>query len=301
MNLPSLPKNFGQAIDLSALGKPAAAAPAGAGFEVTAANLAQEVLPASNAKVVFLICWSPRSAESVSLLSTMNTLAQEDISPEGEPRWILASVNVDQEQQVAAALAIQSVPTAIAIIQEQVAPLFEAAPPAEQIRLVINKVLELAAQRGVGTKLPEGSAPAPVQPSEPEEIAAMEAMERGDFPAAREAFAQWLNRKPSEQLAKVGLSQAELLIRITGVDPQSAIDAANTEPTNIPAALLAADIEISQGQNEAAFNRLISLVKALPSDDKKVPREHLLTLFSLVDPTDPTLTKARQALASALF
>lgn len=300
--MPSLPKNFGQAIDLSSLGKPPASSPSHGGIEVTAANLTQEILPASNSKVVFLICWSPRSAESVSLLSTMNTLAQEDRAPDGTPQWILASVNVDAEQQVAAALSLQTVPTAIAIIQEQIAPLFEAAPPVEQIRLVINKVLELAAQRGIGS-LPsnsDGEAPAPI-PLEPEESAAMDAMERGDFPAARDAFAQWLNRKPGEAMAKAGLLQAELLIRISGVDPQSALDAANTSPQDISAALLAADIEVSQGQNEAAFNRLIGLVKTLPAEEKKLPREHLLTLFSLVDPNDPTLIKARQALASALF
>ncbi|CAB4610321.1 unannotated protein [freshwater metagenome] len=302
MSMPSLPKNFGQAIDLSSLGKPPVSANPSAGYEVTAENLPKEILPVSNARVVFLICWSPRSAESMALLESMSTLAAQDLSATGEPAWILASVNVDAQPQVAAALQVQAVPTALAVIQEQLAPLFESNPPIDQIRLVIDKVLALAAERGVGSA-PTGTEPAqaPVVPAEPEEIEAMEAMERGDFASAKDAFTRWSNRKPGEQLAKIGLAQTELLIRITGVDPQSAIDAANTEPSNITAQILAADIEISQGQNDVAFHRLISLIKVLPGEEKKVPREHLLALFSLVDPTDPSLIKARQALASALY
>ena len=231
----------------------------------------------------------------------MSALAAQDLSPSGEPSWIFASVNVDAQPQVAAALQVQAIPTALAIIQEQIAPLFEAAPAAEQIRQVIDKVLALAAERGVGTAPASTGAPAAEIPAEAEEIEAMEAMERADFAAARDAFTRWLNRKPGEQLAKIGLAQTELLIRISGVDPQSAIDQANTHAEDIAAQILASDIEISQGQNEAAFARLIALIKALPGEAKKEPREHLLALFSLVDPTDPTLIKARQALASALY
>lgn len=299
MSMPSLPKNFGQAIDLSQLGKPAAAAPPSGGYEVTAENLPAEILPISKHRVVFLVCWSPRSQESISLLETMSALAAQDISPSGEPSWIFASVNVDAQPQVVAALQVKAIPTALAVIQEQIAPLFEAAPPAEQIRLVIDKVMALAAERGVGSA--SAGVGAPEVPAEPEEIEAMQAMERGDFAAAKDAFSRWLNRKPGEQLAKIGLAQTDLLIRIAGVDPQSAIDKANTEPTNVSAQILAADIEISQGQNESAFARLITLIKTLPTDSKKEPREHLLELFTLVDPADPTLIKARGALASALY
>jgi putative thioredoxin len=63
----------------------------------------------------------------------------------------------------------------------------------------------------------------------------------------------------------------------------------------------AADIELANGQNKAAFDRLISAVKNFVGDEQKTAREHLLTLFSLVDPTNPDLIEARKALASALF
>lgn len=299
MNMPSLPKNFGQAIDLSALGKPAPAAVQGAGYEVNSENLVKEILPVSNQRVVFLVCWSPRSQESIELLQAFNTLALQDLGPNGEPAWILASVNVDVEQQVAGALQLQSVPTAVAIIQEQIAPLFESNLPADQIRLIIDKVLSLAAERGVGQS-PTQSAPVET-PAEPEELEAMEAMERGDFEGAKAAFTRWSNRKPAEPLAKLGIAQSELLIRIKGVDSDAALAEAMSHPLNAELAMRAADIEVSQGNYEAAFERLITLIKALAGDEKKAPREHLLALFTLVDASDPALIAARKKLASALY
>jgi putative thioredoxin len=293
------PKNFGQAIDLSALGKPAPAAVQGAGYEVNSENLVKEILPVSQKRVVFLVCWSPRSQESIELLQAFNALALQDLGPNGEPAWILASVNVDTQQQVAAALQLQSVPTAVAIIQEQIAPLFESNLPAEQIRLIIDKVLALAAERGVGDA---SAAAEPIEaPVEPEEVEAMEAMERGDFEGAKAAFTRWSNRKPAEPLAKLGIAQSELLIRIKDVDSNQAIPEADGNPTSIEFAIRAADIEVSQGNYEAAFERLITLIKILPADEKKVPREHLLALFTLVDASDPAIIAARKKLASALY
>ncbi|TSA19807.1 MAG: co-chaperone YbbN, partial [Actinomycetales bacterium] len=50
-----------------------------------------------------------------------------------------------------------------------------------------------------------------------------------------------------------------------------------------------------------AFTRLIELIKVSVGDDKKSVREHLLELFTLVDPSDPDLISARKELASALY
>jgi putative thioredoxin len=64
---------------------------------------------------------------------------------------------------------------------------------------------------------------------------------------------------------------------------------------------MCADIEIATGNYEAAFDRLIKAVKNFVGDDRDKAKAHLITLFNLVDPTDPRLVKARGQLASALF
>jgi putative thioredoxin len=102
-------------------------------------------------------------------------------------------------------------------------------------------------------------------------------------------------------LAKLGLAQTELIIRITGLDAKDILAKAALAPNDLALAIQAADLEIANGDNKSAFDRLIKLVKVLEDSDRKSAREHLIQLFALVDPQDPDLVKARQQLASALF
>jgi putative thioredoxin len=136
---------------------------------------------------------------------------------------------------------------------------------------------------------------------EPEEEIAMNALAEGDFVAAKAAYEKWLARKPGDNLAKLGLAQTELIIRITGLDAKDILAKAALAPNDLTLAIQAADLEIANGDNRSAFDRLIKLVKILEDPDRKKAREHLIQLFSLVDPQDPDLVKARQQLASALF
>ena len=283
------PPNFAQAVDLSSLGKPKAP-PAGpmSGLEVTAANLTAEFLPLSRTKPVIVIAWSSRSSESIEMVRTLGTL---ETSYQGS--WALARLDIDAEPNVAQALQTKSVPYAIALIGEQMVPLFEQSYPEAQICLVLDKVLTLAAEQGVGS--------APIEVSEPEEDEAMAALESGDFRAAEVAYKKLLARKPTDSFAKLGLAQTQLLIRTDGLDLATIIKEASDSPSDIALQLQAADMEIANGGVEAAFNRLLHLVKATSGDERTKSREHLLTLFVLVDPSDPRLAAARSALANALF
>ena len=299
MSLPPLPKNFARAVDLSGLGKTAEVMETIPGIVVNQENLISEILPQSNSKVVILVCWSPRSTQAISLLEVMGKFEALDTNSDGDKTWVLGTVNVDAEPQVAQALQVQSVPLAIAVIQEQIVPLFESAPPEDQIRQVITKVISLAADRGVGA-IPDGAA-VPEVPMEPEEEIAMNAMAEGDFVAAKAAYEKWLARKPGDNLAKLGLAQTELIIRIAGFDVKDILAKAALAPDDLTLAILAADLEIANGDNKSAFDRLIRMVKVLEDPDRKKARGHLIQLFLLVDPQDLDLIKARQQLASALF
>ncbi|CAB5149209.1 unannotated protein [freshwater metagenome] len=87
--------------------------------------------------------------------------------------------------------------------------------------------------------------------------------------------------------------------RINGLD--FALTLKNSKANDLTSQMMCADIEIAQGDYEAAFYRLISAVKAFSGDERDKAKAHLLSLFNLVDPSDPRLVKARGQLASALF
>ena len=285
----SKPPNFAQAFDLSSLGKPKATqAAALPGLEVTAANLTVQFLPLSRTKPVIVIAWSPRSAESIEMVKLLSILEN---SYQGS--WTLGRLDIDAEPQVAQAFQTKTIPYAVAIISEQMVPLFEQSYPEAQIRLVLDKVIALAAEQGVGAPL--------IEVSEPEEEEAIAALEAGDFKNAEAAYKKLLSRKPGDSFAKLGLAQTQLLIRTEGLEIESVIQRATENPGDIALQLTAADMEIAHGGVEAAFNRLIHLVKATAGADRTKAREHLLSLFTLVDPSDPRLAAARNTLANALF
>ena len=285
----TLPPNIGRAIDLSALSKPPITQTVSvAGKEITAANLASEFLPLSRTKVVLLICWSSRSPESIAVLEILAKLQNQD-----NDQWVLGTVNIDVEAQVVQALQVRQVPYAVALVAEQVIPLFEQAYSEPQIRSVVDKVLAIAAEQGIG---------APVQEViEPEEEEAIAALEIGDYPGAEAAYQKLIARKPADSYAKLGLAQTQLLIRTSGVNAAEITKAADGAPENVAIQIQAADSEMARGEVEAAFSRLLQTIRTLQGDEKTRAKNHLLELFSLVDPIDPRLVKARSALANALF
>jgi putative thioredoxin len=285
----SLPPNFGQAFDLSSLTKPKVdpSTPL-PGIEVSVENLSSEILPLSLVRPVIVLMWSPRSTESVEMIKVLGKL---EIDYKGA--FALARVDIEAHPQVAQAFQTKAVPYAVAIIAEQMVPLFEQSYPEAQVRMVMDKVLTLASEQGIGQ--------APSEQMEAEEIEAMEALEAGNYVAAEAAYKKWLSRKPSENLAKLGLAQTQLLMRTEGLELSVVIDQSALNPSDIQLQLKAADVEIVNGGVEAAFARLTHAVRATSGDERTKVKDHLLNLFALVDQSDPRLVAARKELASALF
>ena len=285
----SLPPNFGQAFDLSSLTKPKVdpSTPL-PGIEVSVDNLSSDILPLSLVRPVIVLMWSPRSPESVEMVKVLGKL---EIDYKGA--FSLARVDIEAHPQVAQAFQTKTVPYAVAIIAEQMVPLFEQSYPEAQVRMVMDKVLTLASQQGIGQ--------APVEQMEAEEIEAMDALEAGNYVAAEAAYKKWLSRKPAENLAKLGLAQTQLLMRTEGLELSEVIEQSALNPSDIQLQLKAADVEIVNGGVEAAFARLIHAVRATSGDDRTKVKDHLINLFALVDQSDPRLVAARKELASALF
>ena len=282
--------NFSNVFDLSTLKKsdlPESPIP---GIAVTQENLVSDFVSKSKEQVVVLLCWSPRSAQSKEILDILGKLESAD-----KGAWLLGTVDVDSQPQVAQALQVKAVPIAIAIVAEQLLPLFESVPQIDQVRLVINKLLELASQKGVG-QAPEALAEIPL---EPEEQAAYAALEKSDFKAAKIAYESWLKRKPNEPAAVIGLAQVDLMLRVDGLDPELTLKSAKSD--DLTSQLMCADIEIATGNNEAAFTRLLNVIRSFSGDEKEKAKLHLIQLFNLVNPSDPSLLKARNELASLLF
>ncbi len=275
-----------------------AAAPAGIIKDVTTAGFQADVIEQSKTVPVVIDLWASWCGPCKQLTPILEKLAGEYAG-----RFVLAKVDVDAEQQIAAAFQVQSIPSVFAVINGQPLPLFQGAYPEAQVRQVIEALLAEAAKAGVDGRVGAAAQPEPVeqeqeQPSHPGLDEAFEAIESGDWAAARGAYQKVLADLPGDTDAKAGLRLVDLYQRTDGIDPAVVASAA---PDDLGAQLAAADLEALRGDWPAAFDRLIRLVRRTGGDDRAAVRARLIELFEVAGPHEPAVNKARVALANALF
>jgi putative thioredoxin len=299
------------AVDLSQLTQRAkqsataqASAPRTAGasyvIEVTEQTFEAETIRKSVKHPVVVEFYSPRVATGRQLSDALIELANAS-----DGKFLLARLNVDTAPGIVQALGLQAVPTVIALINGQLAPLFQGVLPKDQVQAAIDQLLKAAVANGmVGRAEPVGSQSAAAGEPEPEPdpryAAADAALARGDFAAAQEEFDKLLQTNPNDAWAQAGKAQAGLFARAAMLDPQSTLAAANGSD-DLTSQLAAADVEMISGKVEAAFARLIGLVMRLTGEERNQARVRLLELFDTLGNTDERVLKARRDLMTALF
>jgi len=300
-----LPGNFAQAFDLSTLAKPATSQHQSnngdqsiEAREVLDSNIVEDFIKYSATAPVILIIHSERAKGSFELLQMFAELAKADGG-----KWRLGGVNFDKQPELVQALGATTIPFAIAFINEKALPLPELPTSADQLRLVVDKILEIAREQGINSENNQESAASSsdIEMAEPEEDEALQAIEEEDYERAIAAYQKLLLRLPSHEFAQLGKAQCELQLRIKDSDPKKVLSEADADPANISAHLLAADIELASGSVDQAFDRLIAIIKVMGGDERKKVRDHLLSLFTLFAPDDLMVIQARKRLASALF
>jgi len=264
-------------------------------IDVTEATFEADVIAASQAVPVIVDLWASWCGPCKQLSPILEKLAVEYAG-----RWLLAKVDVDAEQQIAAAFRVQSIPTIVAVIGGQVLPMFQGALPEPQVRQYLDEVLRVAEQAGVTGTVAPGAPEDAAQPLEdPRWDQAADAIEAGDWDGAAALYEQLRAVDPEQ--AEAALAQVALARRTDGVDPQAAIAAADADPGDLEKAKAAADVEVARGDAEAAFDRLLAVVRASAGDAKAAARDALVELFGLVGDADPAVIAARTKLANALF
>ncbi|MGC5167866.1 co-chaperone YbbN [Luteimicrobium sp. DT211] len=300
------------AVDLSALQRPTVpppgepgGAPVADGYVVDVTDETFQSLIEDSARYpVVVLLWLPTDEANATLAQTLGALATQY-----QGRFLLARVDVQAYPAVASAFQVQGVPTVVAVLQGQPLPLFQGNASPEQIQGVLDQVLAAAEQNGVTGTVPagDGTTPPAAEPEPAEEPLpplhqeAYDAIERDDLDAAVAAYTKAIKQDPSDDLAKAGLAQVELLQRTRDLDLQTARDAAAAEPASVDAALDVADLDLSGGKVDDAFGRLIDLVRTTSGDDRERLRKRLVDYFEVVGTQDPRVAVARRALANALY
>ena len=232
--------------------------------------------------------------------------ALEKVVTDLDGALVLVTLDVDANPQVAEVFKVQSIPTVVALIGGQIAPLFQGAIPEADIRQVFDQVLQVAAENGVTGRVSVASEDDVDELPTKEDLPplhqqAFDALESGDYAAAIDAYDRALAENPSDQLAREGRAQSRLVHRLQGKTLADIRAAAAANPTDVNATLDVADLDLSGGHVDDAFARLLDLFVTADPETRDVLRERLLELFLVVGETDPRVLSARTRLASLLF
>lgn len=267
-------------------------------IDVTDASFQDDVIEASRTVPVVIDLWAAWCGPCKTLSPVLERLADEYAG-----RWILAKVDVDANPGIAQAFQVQSIPSVFAVIAGQPLPLFQGALPEPKVRAFLDELLRIAEANGVRGTSVDGPAGAgsPEPPGDPRLETAYDAIEAGDWAAARAAYRQILDASPADSVAKAGIALVGVFERVDGADHVQVLADADAHPDDLALQERAADVLVLGGRPVEAFARLIGAIQFVAGDDRDRLRRHLLDLFEVVGPDDESVNEARRRLAAALF
>ncbi|HEU4807469.1 MAG TPA: tetratricopeptide repeat protein, partial [Homoserinimonas sp.] len=280
--------NLRGAVDLSSLVRPPsagqhAAAPAATAGDTGPLKVPSLVVDGTDANFTGILELSSTVPVIVEFYAGQPGASLPKLVAQFGGRLMLATVDAQANPQLQQAFNVTAVPTVAAIVGGRPVPLFQGQVADEQARQVFDQVLDVAAQNGVtGTVVPddaeggEASSEPAEEPLPPLHQEAYDAIDRGDYPAAISAYEKAIAQDPRDDLAMAGLAQVSLLHRLEGASAADIRSAAAAAPQDVAAQLAVADLDVSGGHLDDAFDRLLTLFPAVDAQGQDAVRTRLL-------------------------
>ena len=281
------------------------------------------VVEPSMTNLVILDFWAEWCGPCKALTPVLEKVAA-DYADKGV---VLAKINVDEEQFIAAQFQVRSIPTVYAMFQGQPVADLTNARSESQLKGMLDQLL---------AKLPIQPGGAPAQDIAPLLAMGEDVLAGGDAERAASIFAQILEIAPDNGPAHAGLIRAMLAAGevdsaqqlVDALPPELAGDAeivrakaalelakdkpedselaalrlaAEADPADMAAQLAYATAAFAAGNRDAAAETLLAMIAADRAWNEGAARAKLLQIFEAVGLEDPWVAAMRRRLSIILF
>lgn len=290
---------------------------AGAPIDVDMNNFMAEVIEGSSKQPVIVQFWAPWCGPCKQLGPIL-----EKVVAAANSKVRMVRVNIDDNQQIAQQLRVQSVPTVYAFVDGQPVDGFSGAQPESTLTQFIEKISALGgAGADIATMIEAGNTAVETQnftdamkifqqvmEAEPESAEALAGLVRcligmKDHEAAREVVDQLdveFREKPVMQAAIMALELAERAAESAGgLDLAKA--AVDENPNDLQARQDLAMALFAIGDNAGAMAQLLDSVRIDRSWNEDAARLQLLEFFQTLGAANPDVIIARRQLSTLLF
>ena len=283
-------------------------------IDITQDQFIEEVIEKSKSVPVLVDFWAPWCGPCKQLTPILEKLVNNK-----NGKFILAKINVDENQSIAGQLNIQSIPTVYGFVDGKPIDAFQGAQPESKIEAMINKLIDATPGNEIPKILEEADflfkdqkfeeaqkiyeTLVGLDPGNPKVIGGLLRclVQLKKYDDAREMIESLDDDTlKNEEILKINKLLANLK-EDSGHDMEELKLFVKNNPNNKEKRFELAEKFLSSNESEHGFNELLTIFEQDPKWNEEAAKKKLLEYFDLLGFNDPNVLEARKKLSSLMF
>ena len=275
----------------------------------------QEVVEVSKTTPVIVDFWAPWCGPCKQL-----TPALEKVVNNKNGKIILAKINVDENQEIAAQLNIQSIPTVYGFVDGKPIDAFQGAQPESKIEIMVDKMIDATPGNEIPKLVADAEQSYKDQKFEEsmtlyEQLIGMDSgnpkiiagllrclIQLKRFDDAKEMFESFDDSiTENEEISKIRKLLDSSNVKNDHFLNENLINEVMAKPQDKDLRYKLAESYLSTNEIKKGFDELLKIFEQDPNWNESAAKKKLLEFFDLLGLNDPNVIEARKKLSSMMF